>query len=190
MDRRIQRTRALLQDALLSLILEQGYESLTVQEIVDRANLGRSTFYVHYRDKLDLLLSTMEEGFRELERKVMAENAVPGTFAPLEIIFKHAAEKRDLYLVILHGAGKMDVYKQARDFLADRSLQIMRKYYTEPAMPLPFVSTYFAGSFLSMLIWWLENDMPYSSSEMVSMIRVLFQDGMLSALGGKPAGLV
>jgi AcrR family transcriptional regulator len=59
-DRRIQRTRRLLQDALVGLILEKGYEAITVQDILDRANVGRSTFYEHFYDKDDLLLSSFE----------------------------------------------------------------------------------------------------------------------------------
>ncbi len=60
-DRRVQRTQALLQDALLALIEEKGYAAITVQDILDRANLGRSTFYMHYRDKDDLLVSGFEQ---------------------------------------------------------------------------------------------------------------------------------
>ena len=59
-DRRIQRTRALLLSALLDLIVERGYEELTVQDIVDRANVGRSTFYKHFLDKRALLLSGVD----------------------------------------------------------------------------------------------------------------------------------
>src|SRR5690242_13310 len=59
-DRRIQRTRQLLLDSLIQLILEKGYESITVQDIIDRANVGRSTFYSHFQDKEDLLLSGFE----------------------------------------------------------------------------------------------------------------------------------
>src|SRR5690242_4167136 len=59
-DRRIQRTRQLLLDALLSLILEKDFDSITVQDVIDRANVGRSTFYAHFQDKDELLLSGFE----------------------------------------------------------------------------------------------------------------------------------
>jgi len=67
-DRRVQRTRQLLNEALMSLIVEKGYEAITVQDIIDRANLGRSTFYAHYQDKEDLLLSGMEKIVHSLVR--------------------------------------------------------------------------------------------------------------------------
>lgn len=60
-DRRVVRTRQLLRDALVSLILERGYDEVTVQDVLDRANLGRSTFYAHYRNKDDLLFSGFEQ---------------------------------------------------------------------------------------------------------------------------------
>src|SRR5690349_21251623 len=59
-DRRVQRTRRLLHEALLSLIHEKRYEVITVQEILDRADIGRSTFYMHFKDKDELLFSGLE----------------------------------------------------------------------------------------------------------------------------------
>src|SRR5205807_4575943 len=60
-DRRVQRTRQLLQDALISLMIEKGYEATTVQDIIDRANVGRATFYAHFADKETLLVSRLED---------------------------------------------------------------------------------------------------------------------------------
>ena len=60
LDRRVQKTRKLLQDALIELVAEKGYESVSIQEILDRANVGRSTFYSHFQDKNQLLHSILE----------------------------------------------------------------------------------------------------------------------------------
>ena len=60
MDRRAQRTRELLQKALIELISERGYDAITIQDIVDRANLGRTTFYLHYNSKDELFMSCHE----------------------------------------------------------------------------------------------------------------------------------
>ena len=60
-DRRVRRTRALLQNALMSLMIEKGYESITVQDIIDRADVGRATFYAHFADKQSLLSSRLED---------------------------------------------------------------------------------------------------------------------------------
>src|SRR5438067_9876044 len=60
-DRRVQRTRQLLQDALISMMIEKGYAATTVQDIIDRANVGRATFYAHFADKDTLLHSRLED---------------------------------------------------------------------------------------------------------------------------------
>src|SRR5215217_6191503 len=59
-DRRVERTRERLQKALMDLIAERGYDSITIQDIVDRADLGRTTFYLHYNSKDDLFMSCHE----------------------------------------------------------------------------------------------------------------------------------
>src|SRR5688572_21995012 len=65
LDRRVQKTRKLLQDALVELVAEKGYEAVTIREILDRANVGRSTFYAHFQDK-DQLLHSILEGLQAL----------------------------------------------------------------------------------------------------------------------------
>jgi AcrR family transcriptional regulator len=60
LDRRIQRTRQLLRNALFALIIERGYESIAIQDITERANLGRATFYLHYQDKEELLKASVK----------------------------------------------------------------------------------------------------------------------------------
>src|SRR5215213_8734136 len=79
LDRRVQKTRKLLQDALIELVAEKGYESVTVQEILEKGNVGRSTFYAHFQDKEHLLHSILER-LNEL-------------FAQHEIQLVHAAKQ-------------------------------------------------------------------------------------------------
>ena len=75
-DRRIQRTQQLLRGALLSLIQEKGFEALSVQDIIDRANVGRATFYAHFDNKEDLLASGIEglrASLRERQRQALSD---------------------------------------------------------------------------------------------------------------------
>src|SRR3990172_2299341 len=74
-DRRIQRTREVLQKALIELISERGYDAITIQDIVDRANVGRTTFYLHYRSKDDLFMSCHEANLRAAFAE--ADSAIP-----------------------------------------------------------------------------------------------------------------
>src|SRR6516164_5384579 len=79
MDRRIQRTHQVLHQALISLIVEKGYEVITVQDIIDRANVGRSTFYTHYVGKQDLLRAGLKHLKEHLLKHQQAARAPKGT---------------------------------------------------------------------------------------------------------------
>lgn len=177
-DRRVVRTRKLLGDALMSLIMERGYESITVQNIVEQANVGRATFYAHYRDKEDLLLTTMRKGYQQLELKVREAMCLPEAIVPLGLIFEYAAQNRDLFLVILNGAGKTAAYQQARDYLASCAKEELQVLYGVSNPALEAAAMYFAAAFLGMLIWWLEQEMPRPVDEMVDTFQELFRYGV------------
>ncbi len=74
-DPRIQRTRQLLQQALVELVAEKGFQAITVQDITHRARINRATFYAHFVDKFDLLEYNMREMFREAVRQKLADDA-------------------------------------------------------------------------------------------------------------------
>ncbi|MQY23700.1 TetR/AcrR family transcriptional regulator [Nocardia macrotermitis] len=99
MDRRIRRTRDLLHRALIELMLERGYARITVQDIIDRADVGRSTFYAHFRDKDDLLVVSSTEYLR-----TAVAHAVPATgppLAPAHTMLHLAADHPELYRALL-----------------------------------------------------------------------------------------
>lgn len=98
-NHRIQKSRKLLHQALISLILEKNYESITVQQILDRANVGRSTFYMHFRDKDELLIMGFEH-LREILHDIQIKT--PAAAQPYEKIigfslamFEHLYEYRN-----------------------------------------------------------------------------------------------
>src|SRR5215510_4017956 len=121
-DRRVRRTRELLQRALLSLIQERGYDRITVQDIIDRADIGRSTFYAHYRDKDDLLLS----GFEDIRSALAAERAAAEQAAgtseflqPLLTVFRHVEAHRHFWQPLVRKGGADVVVRILRDYVTD-----------------------------------------------------------------------
>src|SRR5215813_1391152 len=87
-DRRVQKTRKLLQDALIELVAEKGYESVSIREILDRANVGRSTFYAHFQDKDQLLhsiLDRLDELFEQHKKQMLERTAHLAKDAKLEV---------------------------------------------------------------------------------------------------------
>ena len=179
LDRRVVRTRKLLQDALFELILRNGYDSIRVQDITDEANLGRATFYVHYKDKEDLLLASIESCRQELLEhfRTEAENVpLPGFRAQ----FQHAAENKSFYEAVLnHVQGR----QQIRNVMLETVQPHLNSIAPNSSIPIDLIANYLVGAVLQLLDWWLANNMPYSIEEMEDMFLNLISQGLPSALG-------
>lgn len=188
-DRRVQRTRQLLREALLALIVERGYEMLTVQEILDRANLGRATFYAHYRDKQDLLLDTFA-GLRTLfHTQRGGDGGAHASVGPAHLslrFFRHAAEQRRLYRAMVgkESGRLLNVYahRLLSDELREHLTQLAPRS-TQPAIPLDVAVEYLVSTLLALLTWWLDNDIPYPPEQMDAMFRRLALPGLADAFG-------
>jgi AcrR family transcriptional regulator len=175
LDRRIQRTRQLLFDSLVNLILERGYENITVQDIIDRANIGRSTFYSHFQDKEDLLLSGFEN-MRDLFEAFynQASPEITGWDFTLAL-FQHAQEQRSVFRALL-GKSVGDV---VLNHLKKALNAVLKEHFQtsfpkrKGAVPLDLFVEYIVSAFLGILTWWLDNDLSYSAQKMNEYFRTL-----------------
>ena len=177
-DRRIQRTRNLLLDALLSLILEKDFDLITVQDVIDRANVGRSTFYAHFQDKEDLLLSGFEHLKTQLEEHLMSETVTRDSPWALSLaMFQHAQEKRQIHKALAGKQGGNIGLKHIEKYLFTYLYTHMKQVITKGKNSIPpeIVAQYITGSFMSLMAWWLENDSTYSAEEMNDFYRHLVQ---------------
>lgn len=194
-DRRVQRTRQLLNRALMSLIVEKGYDSVTVQDIIDRANLGRSTFYAHYQDKEDLLLSGIDEVVHSLiwgDGTVSNDEQEKGKSPRIlstEIIFQHAQEEHQLHKAIFGGRGMDVMIKEIQKHLCSHIEEQINQLLPDgksPPVALSVISNYLAGALLTLLVWWLEKDMPYPPERMDTLYQELSMPGVWAVLGINP----
>src|SRR5207245_8167897 len=117
-DRRIRRTRDRLGDALVELIQEKPFDSITVQEVLDRAGVGRSTFYVHYRDKNDLFLSDADEFFEAMAGLLSRRGEASDRVAPARELFAHLAEMRRVRRALVASARLHDGMELGEGHLA------------------------------------------------------------------------
>src|ERR1035441_2081874 len=122
-DKRVARTQQALRGALLELMVEYGYEKLSVQQVLDRAGVGRATFYLHYRSKEDLLRTSLD-GLREhltldwhSAAKGKAQSRSPLGFSLA--FFQHIDSHRKLYRAIVGRESGAIVDKKMRSLLAD-----------------------------------------------------------------------
>ncbi len=184
-DRRTIRTRTLLRDALVSWMLEKEYDTISVQDITDRANLGRATFYLHYKEKDALLISTLDTLHEELVQRIQRQVQATGLEEPppIQLVFEHAAENKDLYKVVLSGAGKMSLLSRTRDTIVALLMEFITAGGQMPQIPVEVTAVYLAGAQMHLIGWWLENDLPYSVEEMVRMYQLLTAYGVMPMLG-------
>ena len=175
-DRRSQRTRHLLSAALVELIREKDYSTITVSDIIERANVGRSTFYAHYRDKDDLLVGELDRVIEVLSRRVPGQEEIP--FFPSLELFRHVGEEYELYKALLWTPGIDLLIKHLQKSLSQRvgqGLEVSGRAYD---VPLPILANFIAGSFLTLLKWWLENKMIYSPEEIDKIFKRLATVGL------------
>jgi AcrR family transcriptional regulator len=195
-DRRVRRTRRALQDALISLILEKGYDAVTIEDITEKADLGRTTFYLHFRDKEELLMHAIDSICEEfLEKHATFLDLFDNPKSALEKlklnldqrilyhIFTHARDNADLYKVMLRGEGGANASKRFTDIIAEEAvkrLNLVRDLTIK--VPVDVFAASFAGTLMELITWWLEEDQPYSIEEMVSYYQQIFIKGALNTL--------
>jgi len=186
-DRRVQKTRKLLQDALIELIGTEGYEAVTVQAILDRANVGRSTFYAHFQDKEQLLHSCFAELHELFEQKTQqlrqAQKGGSSEAGPnLSLsLFQFAERHHRLFKALLGKRGSGIVtqpiyafgFSHARDHF-----QLLLPPEKYGALHIEIMIHYFVSALLGVLTWWVEQDMPCSAEEVDRHFRQLAIQGV------------
>lgn len=185
-DRRVRRTRRSLAEALIGLILEQGYDTITVQHVLDRADIGRSTFYAHFRDKESLLLSCFD-GLRDDLRREMdglasgRPSAIPAQ--PSLVLFRHAYEHRAVYQALCGRKGGATVYKHLHALLTDAARGCFgTRVASSPAVPTDAIAEFYASGLLGMLTWWIDGDFAGGPEHVARLHGAMADPGVTAAL--------
>lgn len=195
-DRRVRRTQQALQDALIQLILEKGYDAVTIKEITDRADLGRTTFYLHFSDKEELFMHAIDaicEEFIEKHETLLDMIDDPKTAVKklrlslderiLYHIFTHARDNADLYKVMLRGEGSAKASQRFSSIIVQETIsRLERVTGLKSKVPIKIFAVFFSGTLIELITWWLEEDQPYSIEEMVGYYQQLFINGALNTL--------
>ena len=187
-DRRVQRTREILQKSLIDLLSERGYEAITIQDIVNHANIGRTTFYLHYNSKDELLMSCHEAMVREfrigllhpLSRDELLSPEIP---AGLKSAYHHLEEARAILYSVFQGKDSLLLLRQLRDWNAQQIEANLRVAFAEAesSIPLDVLSNYLAGAQITLLHWWLEKRRPHTPQEVGQTFHRLQRAAILEA---------
>lgn len=189
-DRRVQKTHKVLRDALDSLIREKSYDSIAVREILDRANVGRSTFYTHYRDKDELLVSGIHDMLKAVSTTVLPSPAarhqrILSFSLP---IFEHLDRHRRAGEGRMGAKGRAVLHEHLRKVLAGIIAEEVRRdlqsHQQIPGkIPADFLVQYLATTFILVLNWWVESGSRLPPAEVNDLFRALVPPALAGARG-------
>lgn len=176
-DRRVAKTREALQKALIDLILEREYAALTVQDILDRANVGRTTFYSHFYDKDDLLHSEFEKLQQDFEEAFAEDIKVSEDVLSFSLVmFIHAKDYHAVYKAVVGKQGSQIMQQKIETYLKEtvhNALKDQWKQQNQGHIPLEILENHLVHSFLQLMVWWLNHDLPHSPEYMDTIYRRL-----------------
>jgi AcrR family transcriptional regulator len=179
-DRRIRRTSSQLGNALVALIQDKPIDEVTVQEVLDRASVGRSTFYLHYRDKDDLFLSQLEDGLEMWTTVLSRKQEESRRVAPLEEFFAHVASARRLYRALVDSGRIHAFFELAQGYFARGIARRLKEIGPANLVQreLDARSHALAGSLLSLLKWWLDRGAKESPKAMDELFHQIVWSGL------------
>ena len=180
-DARVRRTRDALGDALVALMQEKPFETITVQDVLDRAELSRSTFYSHYSDKDDLLMSDAEEFFESISMALSVHGDKSDRVFPVREFFVHLSDVQPFFKALVKSGKYQENMELARGHFArgiERRLSELPGGKSIPANQLSAIAFTHAGALLSLLTWRLDRGMRESPAEMDELFHRMIWNGV------------
>jgi AcrR family transcriptional regulator len=185
-QRRVARTKAAIEDAFVQLVLEHGYDQVAVEDITDRADLARATFYAHYPNKEAVLLSVFNRLAEDLMQRIAYQGGPWNEVRrdAIQSVYKHAAEMPDLYRACLSDARTRQAYLSILTQYAEQNFRDRLKALNrQPRVPVPVMARGFAGAHLAVLEAWLAGELQGDIDELARMTLDLLVAGMAWAHG-------
>src|SRR3984893_2109714 len=180
-DQRIRRTHERLGSALLALILERPIDDVTVQDVLDRASVGRSTFYLHYRDKDDLLLSQLEMFLETMSTALSVRKEQSHRVVPVAELFAHIGNQNKIYRALADAGRLNDFFDLAQGYFArgiERRLRESNRIPKLPRREMAARAVALSGSLLSLLRWWLDRGEKEPPADMDKLFHQIVWNGL------------
>ena len=175
-----------LYSALLQLVDEKPFDKITVQEILERANVGRTTFYTHFESKEDLFISSHEQIIRDISRSFFSEagNLRVEPSPELILFLQLNQQNRDTYFYLVGGSGG-EILRLLKDRIAQHLAKQLHDFFREDQSSIPFdvLCQHVAGSVVSVISWWMDKRTPHTVQEIATMLHQMNQVVLRHALG-------
>jgi AcrR family transcriptional regulator len=185
-QRRVARTKAAIEDAFVQLVLERGYDRVAVEDITDRADLARATFYAHYPNKEAVLFSVFNRFVEDLMQRIAYQGG-PWTVVRRDAIqaaYKHAAEMPDLYRACMSDARTRQAYLSILSRYAEQNFRDrLQALDRQPRVPVPVMARACVGAHVAILEAWLAGELQGDIEEIASMVLDLLIAGTAWAHG-------
>ena len=192
-DKRIRRTHRLLREALIELITQQGYDSIRVEDILQQADIGRTTFYAHFKDKR-ALLENVADVFDSRYQKDLAQRSLDEEgqipLVAVQKVFESFEKNAPFFGMVLESRDVPILYERVthafRDIFSRLLCEQTERLKLEPSVPVPILTEFYVGALLAMGKWWLSNGLrPYTAAEMAQMFFDLDRYGRLKMMQGE-----
>ena len=186
-DPRVRKTRKGMRQAFFALLEKQGYDSITVQDIADQAEIARVTFYRHYQDQEELLADCLDSLFDEiiLQSGIEEKFETVSADAPTRLLFEHLEENEKLYKILLASRGGEAAIARLRNYLVEKIVDTFSVISREdrPNIPDKLIAYHWVSAQIGLGIWWVENNKPYPRDYMIEIANWLSLAGGYRALG-------
>ncbi|MEQ8674657.1 MAG: TetR/AcrR family transcriptional regulator [Aggregatilineales bacterium] len=181
-ERRKLQTYEALKQATRELLLEVGYQALTIQAITDRADFGYGTFYLHFESKDDIVWTVVEE-ILETESAIVNEQMLNlpfprREFVSWQIFFGNVRKQAESFIALYGSNGSAYLHQKMVDYLAKSHFRNLRdgvySFGIDDAPPIDFMAQFAAGAMMRLSLWWLESDNTYTPEDMAGMIFTMY----------------
>jgi AcrR family transcriptional regulator len=180
-DRRIKRTQKLLQEALIAVTLEKGFDAVTVRDITDRADVGYATFYRHYPDKETLLADVLETMSKEFQVLLAPASMITDPEKIGVLLFEFVYENADLCRVLFNSTNTMVLLQPVQE-IGLQEMTTLFKGQTDGSIPMDLAASHLITSLVMMIRWWLDQGTPYSPEKMGKIAAQLIIQPMIESL--------
>ncbi len=190
-DPRVRKTRRLMRDSLVSLMLEKDYASVSIKEITQRADVAYITFFRHFESIDHLLMEVLDEGLAELQgyiETLAKQSETAGLETEGRLIFEYIGQKADLFRILFKSQSVTRVRKKV--------VQNIAAIFQKSCIPLArsgsqvtiaITSNHIATSLLALIEWWLDNNMKPAPTQMGKVYKSLIIDSTVGAVNSLSA---
>lgn len=188
-DVRVIKTKRGLRDAFIRLLLEKGYDAISIQDIATEAETARVTFYRHYRNKEELLVDCIDMFYENVAGKIkqISNEELRQGYNPIQDFYRQIYEDGKIYCLLKNSQAGQLLIKRLTELFAERAkIQLKARFSTEELLvPIDVITHHIANSQIGLANWWIENDLPYSPEYMAQISFWLIMAGSARAFGIK-----